>query len=365
MIVGKIIDEEKDVIHSSRCEARSIASFAISSLVSLFLLLCCFGCSTSSQDDKREILQKWMQNDGKVKVLSSINMINDLVEQIGTPYIDTMVLIQGELDPHSYELVKGDDEKLARADIIFFNGLGLEHGPSLKKYFTESKHAIALGGEIQKENPLLILSDRGQTDPHIWMDVSLWQKNIPLIVKALQERDPEHAEFYAKRGEKLQEKFESVDLEIKEMMQSIPEEKRFLVTSHDAFNYFTRSYLAAPDETEFSEWKKRFVAPEGLAPEGQMSAKDIKDIISHMKKYHILVLFPESNVSKDSIKKILDAGRQEGLKFEIAEDSLYGDAMGPLGTEEGTYLGMILSNAKVILKNLKKEDTASSDRKKE
>lgn len=320
----------------------------ICSLLFLFFLSCC-----SVQNDKREVLKKWWQEDGRVKVLSSTAMINDLVSQVGGEYVDTLVLIQGELDPHSYELVKGDDEKLARADIIFFNGLGLEHGASLKKYLTETDKAIGLGNLIQKENPSLILRDKGQVDPHIWMDISLWQKNIPFIVQALQERDPKHRDYYNEQGMMLQEKLESADRKVKEMMHSICASKRYLVTSHDAFNYFARNYLAEPDEKEFKDWKKRFVAPEGLAPEGQMSAKDIKEIISHMKRYGIEVLFPETNVSRDSIKKILDAGRQDGLHLIIAHDALYGDAMGSPDTAEGTYLGMMIANAKVILKYLK------------
>lgn len=321
-------------------------------------LLCvfCFGCTPSSEHFQQSSLQQWMKEDGHVKVLASTAMIGDLVRQIGFPYVDTMVLIQGELDPHSYELVKGDDEKLARADVIFFNGLGLEHGPSLRKYFQESKRAVSLGDLIKKEDPLLILSDRGQVDPHIWMDISLWEKNVPLIVDALKEKDPEHAAYYQEQGSSLQKKMEEVNLQVKQMMQSIPPEKRYLVTSHDAFNYFTRQYLATADETEFVQWKTRFVAPEGLAPEGQMSVKDIKEIVSHMKQYGILVLFPESNVSKDSIKKILDAGLQEGYKFQIAKEPLYGDAMGPVDSDAGGYLGMLMSNAKVILKYLKTDE---------
>ena len=102
---------------------------------------------------------------------------------------------------------------------------------------------------------------------------------------------------------------------IKSRMQAIPSEKRFLVTSHDAFNYFTRAYLASEDELETDSWQKRFAAPEGLAPESQLSPSDIQHIIGHLHKYNINVLFPESNVSKDSIRKILQARKCKGPSF--------------------------------------------------
>lgn len=284
-----------------------------------------------------------MQEDGRIKVLSTTAMIGDLVLEIGGDAIGGLVLITGELDPHSYELVKGDDEKLARADLIFYNGLGLEHGPSLKHYLQNNPKAVGLGDQIRAQNPDLILIEEGQIDPHIWMDIAIWQRNIPFIVQALVQKDPSHAEMFEQRGQKLQESLQKVDAEIFETLQAIPRNKRFLVTSHDAFNYFTRHYLAEAGEIQFNEWKKRFAAPEGLAPEGQISARDLQEIIDHMRKYEISVLFPESNISKDSIKKILDAANEEGLHFVIAKETLYGDAMGP-----GTYVDMITSNASVI-----------------
>src|SRR5262245_59697529 len=108
------------------------------SLISI-LLIFCFACR---RENSQVSIQTWMQQTGKLKVLSTIAMIDDLVKQVGGEYIDRMTLIKGELNPHSYQLVKGDDEKLAFADIIFFNGLGLEHGPSLQHYLENSKKAI-------------------------------------------------------------------------------------------------------------------------------------------------------------------------------------------------------------------------------
>jgi manganese/zinc/iron transport system substrate-binding protein len=309
-------------------------------LIPLLMLCSCTGGQSS--------YKTWMTPNGKVKVLSTIAMIDDVVKQVGGEYVDTTPLIKGELDPHSYQLVKGDDEKLAFADLIFYNGLGLEHGPSLQRYLQTSAKAVGLGDQIQKSHPELILSYRGQLDPHIWMDADLWSKTVPQIVAALSAKDPTHAEAYASNGQKLLNQMSDLHHTLRKELQAIPALQRYLVTSHDAFNYFTRAYLAEEAEWKDGSWQNRFAAPEGLAPDSQLGAADIQAIIHHLQEYNIHVLFPESNVSRDSIRKIVNAGQETGLHLKIAADPLYADAMGPPGSDADTYLKMIAHNAQTI-----------------
>lgn len=309
----------------------------------LVLLLC--GCSNGN--DRVAVLKQWMTPNGKVKVFSTIAMIDDLVKQIGGDYIDTDVLIKGELDPHSYQLVKGDDEKLAFADIVFYSGLGLEHGPSLQGYLLNHPKAVALGNKLMEKNPANILTYKGQIDPHIWMDISLWSQTVPYIVEALSQKDPEHAKEYQNNGEKLVQSMMKAHEDVKKELQAIPSSKRYFVTSHDAFSYFTRVYLADENE-EVSKWQERFVAPEGLAPESQISVTDIQAIIKHLKLYNIRVLFPESNVNRDSIRKIVQAAKEMGVDVKICDCYLYADAMGKPGTDGDSYIKMLKHNAKTI-----------------
>lgn len=318
-------------------------------MIFIFLSLCLLGCS---EGPRATNTGRWMTSNGKIKVLSTIAMIGDLVEQVGGDKIDNLVLIQGELDPHSYQLVKGDDEKFAYADLIFYNGLNLEHGPSLQRQLRDNKKAIGLGDRLQEQFPELIIEYRGQTDPHIWMDISQWAKVVPFIVEVLSAKDPKNGSFYQANGEKLVQKMNQAHQEVKALLMQIPDNKRYLVTSHDAFNYFARAYLASDTEVLQEQWQDRFNAPEGLAPESQLSTTDIQNIIDHLKKYQIPVLFPESNVSKDSIKKIVSAGKEKGLSLSISPESLYGDAMGPSGSDGDTHIKMIQHNAKTITKFL-------------
>jgi len=328
-------------------------------VLTILTSLLVFFTSCDQQAHRHDAFKTWIQNNGKLKVLSTIAMIDDLVKEIGGDYIDSLTLIQGELDPHSYQLVKGDDEKLTFANIIFYSGLGLEHGPSLHSHLHENPKAVGLGDRIEKENSSLIIYVNGQRDPHIWMDISLWAKTIPYIVQTLSQKDPEHSQEYQKNGDLLTKKLLNAHDNIRLSMQEIPENRRYLVTSHDAFNYFARAYLSEDSELSMGGWEKRFAAPEGLAPESQLSTRDIQAIIDHMKLYHIELLFPESNVSQDSIRKILQAGRAHGMNLQIACCPLYGDAKGAPGSEGDTYIKMIEYDARAIGDYMKRDNTVS------
>jgi len=329
--------------------SRSLYTSFLCCCFCLFLsCLIFFSCSRVDSEGRQQALQQWMADDGRLKVLSTIAMINDLVAQVGGEHVDAMALIQGESDPHSYQLVKGDNEKFLRADLIFYNGLGLEHGASLQSYLQGNQKVISVADNVQKEDAQLILCDHGQPDPHLWMDISLWAKTIPFIVSALSEKDEAHAAYYRANGEKLQLKMMHAHAEIKKEMELIPVNKRYLVTSHDAFSYFARAYLATDEEKITGGWQARFVAPEGLAPESQLSTRDLQLIIDHLDHYHIHILFPETNVSKDAMRKIVEAGRKKGLELSIAAVALYGDAMGSPGSDGDTYLKMMLHNADTI-----------------
>jgi len=317
-------------------------------LISLFLLIVLTCCSSPKKGE----LKEWMEPSGRLKVLATTAMIQDLVQKIGGDQIDILTLIQGDLDPHSYQLVKGDDEKLGFANLIFYNGLGLEHTPSIYLALAHNPRAISLGGEIEKARPDLILTYGQDVDPHIWTDVSLWKLAVPSIVQALSEKDPIHAEEYRRRGQKTYRELDALDQQITNIMQDIPEEKRYLVTSHDAFNYFSRRYLASSEERADGSWEKRFQAPEGLSPDSQLSPYQIQHLIDHLKTYQIEVLFPETNLNPDSILKIVDAGNKKGLNVRMATTPLYGDAMGPKGSDGDTYEKMMLHNAKTIRSGL-------------
>lgn len=325
-------------------------------LLSLLLSSLLASCNGSADSVHQIRTAAWFMENGKIKALCTTEMIRDIVEKIGGDEVDTISLITGELDPHTYEIVKGDSEKLEFAEVIFSNGLSLEHGPSLRQFLESSDKVYRLGDMIRLEEPNLFLTVNGVPDPHIWMDISLWAKTIPLIVKSLSQLRPEKELFFKKQGEMVIEEYRIADQQVRDKLLSIPSEKRYLVTSHDAFNYFARAYLADEKEKLDGSWRNRFQAPEGLAPDVQLSLVDVQRIIDHLEQYKIRVLFPEANVSKDSLRKIVDTQKQRGIQLVIAQEPLFGDSMGAPGTDGDTHLKMIEHNANIIGEYLDKHN---------
>ncbi len=301
----------------------------------LFLLILVFGGCGSNQPAQPA--------DSKIHVVSTIAQIGYLVTEIGGNRVSSQVLVRGEINPHAYELVKGDDEKMQGADLLLYNGLGLEHGASVISFVQAHPNALGVADAIRTLHPDKILWKGQIPDPHVWMDVSLWAEGIDPIADRLVALDPAgEAEFRA-NARALKQKMGQVHAEMLQVLQKVPAEKRYLITSHDAFHYFARSYLAVPGETT---WEERFAAPEGLAPDGQLNPMDLKHIIERLQKYRIEVLFPESSVSRDSIRKLASAGKELGLNVRICHDALYGD------TFRGTYLDAMKHNAHVIARGL-------------
>ena len=319
--------------------------------VTLLLFLCLLSCSRPT-DREPSALDQWVEDTGRLKVLCTIGMIHDIAVQIGGDQVDSISLITGQLDPHSYELVKGDDEKLRYADIIFYNGLGLEHGPSLRHHLEGNPKATAVTKPLLDLAPERVLYFSGQPDPHVWTDISIWVYTVDQIVETFIQKVPEKANVFRSNGKRVREEMMETHHRLHAFLQKIPEHKRYLVTSHDAFNYFARTYLSSSEERADGTWIKRCRAPEGLTPEGRLSSLDIKRITDHIAKYRISVLFPESNVSQDSIRKIVSVAKEYGLSVKVANTTLYADAMGMPGSGGETYLKMIEHNAKTFASHL-------------
>lgn len=319
---------------------KSIQSFfSVVCLSGLFFLPCC-----NRESPLPSAFNQWMQPSNKIKILSTVAMIDDIVGRIGQEKILHMPLISGQIDPHSYEMVKGDDEKLSMATVVFYNGLGLEHGASLRHHLIKHANAIALGDIVAQMVPEKMIYVDQTIDPHIWMDISLWSLIVDPIVQELSRLDPESKDFYQNNGKKLLDAMQESNKNLYQGMHEIPSVQRYLVTSHDAFNYFTRAYLANPNES----WQDRVKAPEGLAPDGQLSLADIQCIVNFLLEKRIQTVFPESSVNRDALNKIIHDCQQKGLKVYMASSPLYSDSIGEKGSGADNYLDMMQYNANAI-----------------
>jgi manganese/zinc/iron transport system substrate-binding protein len=284
----------------------------------------------------------WMESNGKVKALCTTAFVATLVQEIGGDKVAVLTLVNGQNDPHSYQLVKGDDEKFRRADVVFSSGLGLEQGASLSRYLS-LYNACAVGDYVARETRGALFI--GPTvDPHIWMDLSLWVQGTQIVAKRLSEIRPDLSGYFRERIPETIKKLMKIHLSVRRLLHTIPEEKRYLVTTHDAFQYFSRAYLASRQERRTKGWKKRCIAPEGFSPESQISTQDLNEVVAYILLHHVKEIFSESGMNQDSLQKVIEVCKEKGQEVSISQDSLYSDTMGP----EGTYEAMMEHNAHVI-----------------
>lgn len=316
------------------------------------LLLAFAGCQIKRE---RSTIDADKSDRATPRILSTIAPIEVLVSAIGGDRIKSECLIVGELDPHSYQLVKGDREKMRRAHLVVYLGLGLEHGPSLAASLQSSANGVCLGEWMLAHHSNGILRSKGSLDPHIWMDIGLWSGFLEIICRQLTELMPQFGGEFQERTTKIRREFDDMHCQVRELMQRIPDEQRFLVTTHDAFRYFARAYLAGPCELDDASWKERVMSPEGLAPESQISLKQMQKTLEYLARHRVGVVFAESNVNHQSLAKIVQSARAKNVPVQLATKRLYGDTMppyaiGPKGYR--AYLEMIHYNAEIISTNI-------------
>jgi len=173
------------------------------------------------------------------------------------------------------------------------------------------------------------------TDPHVWMDVSAWAKAVPVIAETLAAYDPVNAATYHANATKYVATLEGLDRYAKEVMATIPEGQRVLVTAHDAFNYLGRAYGVAVRGIQ------------GVSTESEAGVRDLEDLVNFIVENKIPAVFVETSVADKNVRALVEGARARGHDVVIG-GSLFSDAMGQAETYEGTYIGMIDHNVTTI-----------------
>jgi manganese/zinc/iron transport system substrate-binding protein len=180
----------------------------------------------------------------------------------------------------------------------------------------------------------------GMYDPHIWFDVSLWQKAVEKIQTELCEIDPDHAQEYKTRGEAYRGQLAELHSWVKKEIASIPKEFRVLVTAHDAFGYFGQAYDI------------EVIGLQGISTASDYGINDVERLVDMLVKRKIRAVFVESSVPQRSIEAVVEGCKARNHQVVIG-GSLFSDSMGKSGTPEGTYIGMVRHNVNLIVTALK------------
>lgn len=273
------------------------------------------------------------------KVVCTVGMITDIVRNVAGDYAEVEGIIGEGVDPHLYKPTRGDVVKLSTADVIFYNGLLLEGKMTdvLESLATSGRPVKAVTEAILSETNYLMNKEAGSehTDPHVWMDVGGWLQAVPVVAETLAKYDPARAAEYRANAAAYMKQLEELDAYARAVLASIPQERRVLVTAHDAFNYLGRAYGIEVRGIQ------------GVSTESEAGVRDLEQLVDFIVERKIPAVFVETSVADKNVRALIEGTRARGHEVRIG-GSLFSDAMGSPGSYEGTYIGMIDHNVTTI-----------------
>jgi len=280
----------------------------------------------------------------KINVIATFSILGDVVKNVGGNKIDLAVLVGSDGDAHTFEPTPKESVLLAHADIIFENGLYFEHwidhlyeaagSKAIRVVVTAGIEPIAISSKERvdlKGNPK-------DVDPHAWHDV----KNVMLMTQRIRDGlmaiDPQHATYYQENAQGYLHELSNLDLWVDETLRDIQDERRQLVTSHDALGYFAKRYgfkvIGA-------------VIPSATTEAEDPSAEHIARLLNLVKSSGVKAIFAE-NIHNAKLMKMLS--KETGV---VLAPKLYTDALGQQKSEGETYIKMMRHNVLIFAEYLK------------
>lgn len=306
----------------------------ILSIITLcFVLLVSAGCGKTANNGGAD-------NDKKT-VVATTSFIADMVNQIAGDKVNVEMVIPAGEDPHLYVAKPEDLNKIKKADLVLYHGLHFEgkmndilekKGAPVTKNFTEKEV-----GKMEEDGNQII-------DPHFWFDINLYKKAVDEASIQLSELLPDNKDEFMKKAKEYNMQLDKLNEENKKMLDEIPAEHRYLITPHDAFNYFSKMYNI------------EVVAPQGVSTDSEIANKDIEKTADFIVKHKIKAIFSESTTNPERMNKLKEIVKAKGFDVNVVSGEgkeLFSDSLAPAGEEGSTYIDMYKHNVKLIYDNLK------------
>ncbi|MEA5617751.1 metal ABC transporter substrate-binding protein [Cronbergia sp. UHCC 0137] len=296
-------------------------------IIGILLPLALLSCSPSETQPKGE---------NKPEVVATSTIIADLAQEVGGEEIQLTGILSPGTDPHVYEPVPADSRVLEKADLILYNGYNLEPGIIKLMNATGGKARKVAVGEVVK--PLQLDKGRGESvpDPHVWGSAENAIAMVNAIREALIELSPEDREKFTQNATQLTQELQQLHNWIQQQIQTIPPNKRKLITTHDAFQYYGNAYKIKIVGTLI-----------GISTEEQPSAQTVKQLVDAIKKIGVPAIFAETTINPALIQTV---AQEAGVK--LAPNPLYSDSIGAKGSSGETYIKMMEANTRAIVEAL-------------
>jgi zinc/manganese transport system substrate-binding protein len=266
----------------------------------------------------------------RLPVVASFSVLGDMVQRIGGDAVQVDILVGPDGDTHVYQPSPGDARKLAGARLFIVNGFGLEGW--IDRLITSSGFKGQVVTATDGITPLQVTED-GKTvpDPHAWQDLGNGRRYVRTIAASLETADPAHAADYAQRAAGYDAELAELDGWVRARIDTVPQDQRKVITTHDAFRYFGRAYGI------------EFRAPVGVAEDSEPNAAAVAALIRQIRHDRIKALFIENMTDPRLIQQLArDAGTTSG-------GALFADALSRPGEGGDSYEAMFRHNVTALV----------------
>ena len=285
--------------------------------------------------------------DGRIQIVTTVAPITSIVANVVGDHADITGVVPEGTNSHTFEPAPSVAEVLSRADVIFVNGLKLED-PTMElaeKNKKKSADIVALGDEVLPEADYLydfsFPKEEGKPNPHLWTDPTYAKKYAEVVKDTMAEVDEANAEDYEANYEAFADQIDAFDAAMREAFETVPREQRKLLTYHDAYAYFAKTY----------DWT--VVGAIQVESFEDPSAKEVADLIRQVKQEKVKAIFGSEVFPSPVLEQI---GREAGVTYvDVLRDD---DLPGKPGEEEHSWLGLMRFDYVTMVKALGGEASA-------
>jgi ABC-type Zn uptake system ZnuABC Zn-binding protein ZnuA len=269
---------------------------------------------------------------GRLRVVATTTQVADLAANVGGDRVRVTSLLKPGIDPHDYEPSPADIDAIAHADLVLENGVGLE------AWLGDTIDSSGFDGPVVDTSQGVRLRMVGGTaDPHIWQDPGNAERMAATIERALAAAEPSAAATFKANLAAYTGQLQALDAEVQRQVDSLANRK--VVTNHDAFGYYLDRYRLQ---------RVGSVIP-SFDSSAELSGRDIRDLVARIRATGVKAIFSETSLPPRAAETI---GREAGVTVVTGEAALYGDSLGPPGSDGDTYLKMLRHNTTTIVSNL-------------
>ena len=221
-----------------------------------------------------------------VSVVATTGMIADITREIGGEAVSVKALMGPGVDPHAYRQTRTDIVSMAQADLVLWNGLYLE--AQMEEFLAELEDrtkVVAVAEAVSPDNRVAHDDYQDRFDPHVWMDPELWKDVVLATRDALIDVSPENTDAFMASTDAYLAEVSAVGSYASDVLASVPENARVLISAHDAFNYFGEAY-------GFD-----VIGIQGISTESEAGLARIRDLVDLLVERDVRAVFVESSVS--------------------------------------------------------------------